>query len=132
MLTDAVREVLRKPLLARLSTIDSNGYPHTVPLWFDMDGDDIVIISDRNTVKIRHIGVNPKGAFSVGGDTDDGGGYLFKGILSVEEDPDFMWTKRLTYRYEEKEQAEKDIEEWTNNLDMVVIRMKVHKVAKVI
>jgi len=132
MLTDVVREFLQKPRLARLSTIDSNGYPHTVPLWFDVEGDDIMIISDRNTVKIRHIAVNPKGAFSVGGDTDDGGGYLFKGELSVEEDPDYMWTKRLTYRYEEKEQAEKDIAEWTTKLDMVVIRMKVQRVAKVI
>ena len=41
MLDETVREFLQKPLIARLATIDGNGYPHTVPLWFDVDGDDI-------------------------------------------------------------------------------------------
>lgn len=126
----AVREVLQKYLIARLSTIDPKGYPHTVPLWYDMDGDDIVIISDRNTRKIEHIARNPHGAFQVGGDGTPG--YLFKGELNVEEDPGWKWLRQVTLRYEQGEQAEKDIELWRTTLDMVVIRMKVKRIAKVI
>lgn len=130
--TPETREFLQKPLIARLSTIDQHGYPHTVPLWFDLDGDDVIIISDRNTRKIDHIAQNPKGCVEVGGDANDGAGYMFKGELSVEPDPDYRWLKQVTRRYEQGEQAEKDIELWRTTLDMVIIRLKVRKVAKVI
>jgi general stress protein 26 len=132
MLTDEIREFLKKPLIARLSVIDSRGYPHTVPLWFDMDGDDIVIISDRNTRKNDYIKVDPKGAINIGGDANDGAGYLFKGEFSLEEDPGYKWLSQMTYRYEPKEKAEKDIELWRTTLDMMVIRFKIRRVAKVI
>lgn len=130
MFTDEIREILSKPTIARLSTIDAKGYPHTVPLWFDVDGDDIMIISDRNTRKVDHIAVNPKGCVQIGG--DDGAGYLFKGQLSVEPDPNYRWLVQVTRRYEEGEKAEQDIELWRTTLDMIVIRLKVERIAKVI
>ncbi|MCB9451511.1 MAG: pyridoxamine 5'-phosphate oxidase family protein [Anaerolineaceae bacterium] len=130
MLTDSVREFLKKPLLARISTIDREGYPHTVPVWFDVDGDDIILISVRNTAKIDYIQANPKGAVTIGGDTGDGGGYLIKGTMTVEEDPGLRWLKQVTHRYESGEQAEKDIAEWSK-LDMAIIRLKPTKVLKV-
>lgn len=132
MFNDQAREVLQKPIIARLGTIDKNGYPHVVPLWFDVDGDDIMIISDRKTRKVDFIALNPKGSVQIGGDESSGPGYLFKGDLSVEEDPDYKWLRQVTLRYEQGEQAEKDIELWRTTLDMCVIRLKVKKVIKVI
>lgn len=130
MFNEEIRSVLEKYLVARLSTIDPNGYPHTVPLWYDIDGDDIVIISDRNTRKVEHIARNPHGAFQVGGDGTPG--YMFKGELSVEEDPGYKWLRQVTLKYEAVEQAEKDIELWRTTLDMIVIRLKVKRIARVI
>ena len=131
MFTEEVRQFLQQPLIARLSTIDNSGYPHTVPLWFDLDGDDIIIISDRNTRKIDHIARNPNGALQLGGDSNDSAGYLFKGELIVEPDPDYKWLAQVTRRYEQGEQAENDIELWRTTLDMIIIRLKVKKVIKV-
>lgn len=128
-LTDEVRQFLHKPLIARLSTIDFEGYPHTVPVWFDVDGNDVVVISVRQTIKIRYIQANPKGAISIGGQNEDGGGYLIKGELSIEEDPDDIWVKRLIYRYESGTDAERDILSWAD-LDIVLIRLKPHKIIK--
>ncbi|GAB4476091.1 MAG: hypothetical protein Kow00124_17810 [Anaerolineae bacterium] len=130
LLTDEAREFLKKPLIARLSTIGPDGYPHTVPVWFMLDGDDLVIISDRSTRKVGHIEANPKGAISIGGDSGDGGGYLIKGDLSIEEDPDDLWLKKITRHYEDEEQAEKDIAAWAD-LDIILIRLKPRKVSKV-
>lgn len=130
MFDDTARNLLRRPLLARMSTIDMDGYPHTVPVWFMLDNNDIVIISTRDTCKVGYIAANPKGALVVGGDSGDGGGYLIKGEFSVEEDPDRYWMKKLTYHYEDREQAEKDIAAWMD-LDMIVIRMKPKRVSKV-
>ncbi len=130
LLNDEAREFLKKPLIARLSTIGPDGYPHTVPVWFMLDGDDLVIISDRSTRKVGHIAANPKGAISIGGDSDDGGGYLIKGDLSIEEDPGDLWLKKITRHYEDEEQAEKDIAAWAD-LDIILIRLKPRRVYKV-
>ena len=132
MLDAPVRELLQKPITARLSTIDKQGYPHTVPLWFDVEGDDLIIISDRNTRKVDYIALNPKGCIQIGGDAEAGVGYLFKGDLTIEPDPDYKWLRQVTLRYEQGEQAEKDIELWRTTLDMIVIRLKVKKVIKVL
>jgi nitroimidazol reductase NimA-like FMN-containing flavoprotein (pyridoxamine 5'-phosphate oxidase superfamily) len=80
MISDSIREFLQKPLIARMSTIDPTGYPHTVPVRFALGGDDIVIISVRGTRKVDHILANPKGAVTIGGDPDDGAGYLIKWV----------------------------------------------------
>ena len=132
MFNDQARGVLQKPLIARLATIDSNGYPHVVPLWFEVDGEDIIIISDRNTRKVDHIARNPHGAVQIGGEEDLGVGYLFKGELTVEPDPDYRWLRQVTLRYESGAKAESDIELWRATLDMIVIRLKVKRVIKVL
>jgi hypothetical protein len=130
VIDSTAREFLQKPLLARMSTIDLGGCPHTVPVWFMLDGDEVVVISVRKTAKLGHVQANPKGALQIGGDTNDGGGYLLKGVFSIEEDPDDVWMKKLIYRYESGEQADKDAKDWAD-LDIIVIRMKVEKVLKV-
>jgi hypothetical protein len=135
MLKPEVRMLLDSPLVARLSVIDANGYPHTVPLWYAVDGDDIVMISDRNTRKVDFLGSNPKASVCIGGgeagNGEAGPGYLFKGDCTTEEDEGYQWLRRITLRYRSREQAEKDIEQWRTQLDIMVIRLAVTKVIKV-
>ena len=130
MITDSVREFLQKPLIARMSTIDPDGYPHTVPVWFALDGDDIVVISARDTAKVGHILANPQGAVTIGGDPGDGAGYLIKGEFAIEADPEDTWVRKMTHRYEAPAQAEKDIADWAE-LDIIVLRLRPKMVLKV-
>jgi general stress protein 26 len=130
MLDETVRTFLQKPLIARMTTIDPDGYPHTVPVWFMLDNCDIVIIAVRDTKKVGHIQQNPKGAISVGGQEGDGGGYLIKGDFVLEEDPGDLWMNKLIYHYESGEKAAADSADWTP-LDIIVIRLKTKKVLKV-
>jgi hypothetical protein len=130
MLTDTERDFLQKPLIARMAVIDPEGYPHTVPVWFMMDGSDVVIISVRNTRKVGYITANSKGSVTIGGDTLDGQGYLLKGDFSIEEDPAGEWLKKVTFHYEEPELAAQHVKEWAD-LDMIVLRLKPHRIIKV-
>jgi PPOX class probable F420-dependent enzyme len=130
MFDEKARDFLKKPILARLSTIDPNGYPHTVPVWYMLEGDDIVFISARDTRKVRNILNNPKGAVTVGGEPADGGGYLVKGDLSIEEDPDDKWVKKFCYHYEDKAKAEHDIADWAD-VDIALLRLKPKVVNKI-
>jgi hypothetical protein len=135
MLKPDVRSFLESPHVARLSVIDSAGYPHTVPLWYAVDGDDIVMISDRATRKVDFIGANPKASICIGGGEGAGSevaaGYLFKGACTAEEDPGHKWLRLITHRYRSPTQAEKDIAQWSTELDIMVLRLTVAKVIKV-
>ncbi len=131
VIPDDVRAFLQKTLIARMSVIDPDGYPHTVPVWFMLDGDAIVVISARDTRKVGYAAANPKGAITIGGDSDDGGGYLIKGDFSVEPDPGGEWLSKVTYRYEDPEQAAKDVVAWAE-LDMITLRLKPRRVIKVV
>jgi PPOX class probable F420-dependent enzyme len=128
--SNEARAFLSKPLIARLSANGADGYPHTVPVWFMLDGDDVVVITDRGTRKVRLFEADPRGAVVIGGDPGDGAGYLLKGDVAVEPDPEFVWLERLTYHYEEAEQAAKDVAEW-RQLDMIILRMTVRSIIKV-
>ena len=130
MLTDSIREFLRKPLIARMTTIDPDGYPHTVPVWFMLDGDDVVIIADRSTRKVGHITANSKGAVTIGGDSVDGAGYLLKGEFVIEEDPGHEWMRKITFHYEDPALAAQHVAEWAE-LDIIVLRLRPVKVIKV-
>ncbi len=129
-LPDAARALLQKPVIVRMAVTDPNGYPHVVPVWFALDGDDVIIFGFRNTRKVDYIQANPKGAMQIGGDPA-GEGYLLKGDFSLEADVDHHWARLITYAYEPtKESAEKMLAEWTNT-ELIVIRLVVNKVIKV-
>lgn len=129
MLTDALRRFLEEPRIARFATIDAEGFPHVVPLWFGLEGDDIVVISDRETAKVRNALARPQGSICVGGEIHEEG-YLIRGELSVYADEGHRVTHALLHRYERPERAAQLAAEWAND-DIVVIRLKPGKVTKV-
>lgn len=131
MLNREVRKFLQAPRTVRLATVGADGYPHVVPIYFMLDGDDIVFGSDRGDRKVRNVLANPKGAVLIGGNQKmDEAGYMIRGDLRVEDDVGHAFTRRMLHRYESKEVADRLIAEWANN-DIVVIRLKPSSVTRV-
>lgn len=130
LLSDAARALLQKPVIVRMAVNDPNGYPHVVPVWFALDGEDVIVFGFRNTRKVDYIKANAKGAVQIGGDPA-GEGYLLKGQFSLEADVNHHWARTITYAYEPtQESADKMLAEWTNQ-ELVVLRFVVNKVVKV-
>ena len=129
MYNETLLGLLQKPVIVRMTVIDPNGYPHTVPVWFGVDGEDLMVISFRKTRKNDYLQQNPKGNISIGGDPADAPGFLIKGQFFLEEDADQRWLKEVTYHYEPKERADEFVVEWAKN-DMIVLRFKPEKVIK--
>jgi hypothetical protein len=131
MYSEEVREFLHRPLLARMSVTDENGYPHTVPVNHIMDGDDIIITTVRSTRKVAHIQANPKGSIVIGGESGDDDGYLLKGKYSIEEDPGFGWLERMFRHHCQGDQEcfERHMAEFTQK-DMIILRLRVERVIK--
>ena len=121
---------MEQPLIARISVIDTQGYPHTVPIWFARDGEDVVFFSSRDAKKVGFALANPNGAVSLGGNPYGSEGYLMKGKFSIEEDRDHRWLNEITHRYEPKDLADQHVREWSSS-DLVVMRFKPQKISKV-
>jgi hypothetical protein len=64
---EAIRTFLDTPQIAYLSTLDRDDFPHTVPLWFAMEGDDLITGATTARTRVKHIQANPRGAIVVGG-----------------------------------------------------------------
>ncbi len=130
LLNRPVRHLLRRPLIARLATISPDGYPHIVPIYFMIDHDDIVFGSDDGERKVRNARANRKGAVVIGGQPEDGGGFLIQGDLRVEKDPGKRLERRLAARYADEQEMERLTEEWGGR-ESVIIRLKPRKVIRV-
>ena len=118
VLEDAVRDFLSQRLIARVTTIGPDGYPHTVPIWYMLDGDDIVIATGPESRKVKNFRANTKGAVTIGGDPINDHesyavGYLFQGEWSLEDEPGFDWIRRIARRYwDDHDRAEREIAAW--------------------
>ncbi len=66
-----LRTFLQQRLITRMTTIAPDGYPHTVPVWYMLDGDDILLATGYHTRKVKHIRANPRGSLVFGGEPLD-------------------------------------------------------------
>lgn len=124
-----IRPFLDQPLPAYLSTIDAAGYPHTAPVWFGVDGDDLIFSTGATRARLKHIRANPKGAVAIGGNPSEGEGYLIKGDLRIEDD-DRALRHRVIRRYTSGERAEGFIA-MVDREPYVLARLTPAKVARV-
>jgi PPOX class probable F420-dependent enzyme len=51
---------LRGELVAWLITVSADGSPVPTPVWFWWDGDAVLVYSQRDKPKLRHIAANPR------------------------------------------------------------------------
>ncbi len=130
MFDEQMLSVLSQPVIVRLSTIRPDGYPHTVPVWFMLDGEELVVFSVRDNRKVKNTLANPKGCIAIGGDPVGSPCYLIDGDLVVQDDPDLEMAARITRHYEEPDKAEEYLQSWQNE-DFVVLRLKPRRVVKV-
>jgi PPOX class probable F420-dependent enzyme len=59
-----VNRRLRQEKVIWLTTIDSQNTPQPRPVWFHWDGQTLLIFSERNKAKLRHIARNPRVALN--------------------------------------------------------------------
>ena len=76
---------LRADLVAWLITVSADGQPVPTPVWFWWDGDTILVYSEPDKPKLRHIAANPR--VSVALRTDELGDEItvISGTAAVDE-----------------------------------------------
>jgi PPOX class probable F420-dependent enzyme len=93
---------------AKLAVVRKNGAPHVVPIWFVLDGDDLIFTTGQDTVKGKAIRRDPRVALCVDDDNPPFSFVTIEGTASISRDLDELlrWAIRLGGRYMGEDQAE--------------------------
>ncbi|MFF5842376.1 PPOX class F420-dependent oxidoreductase [Streptomyces massasporeus] len=93
---------------AKLSTVRADGSPHVAPIWFLLDGDEVVFNTGKKTVKGRNIVRDGRIALCVDDDRPPYSFVVLQGRARVSEDLDEVrhWATRIGARYMGEERAE--------------------------
>lgn len=71
----------------KLATVRADGRPHCVPVWFVVDGDDIVFNTWHTSVKAKNIAHDPRVTISVDMQEPPYAFVMAEGEASVSDDP---------------------------------------------
>ena len=64
-LSTKARELIARPVLASLATLNPDGSPQITPLWIDLDGDNVLLNTAEGRVKARNLEKDARVAVSV-------------------------------------------------------------------
>lgn len=93
---------------AKLATTRADGRPHVVPVWFVLDGDDIIFTTGEKTVKGRNLLRDARVALCVENDTPPFDYVMIEGTARLDRAaPDLLqWSTRIAARYMGAEQGD--------------------------
>lgn len=92
----------------KLATTRADGSPHVAPIWFVLDGQDLVFNTGADTVKGRTLRRDPRAALTVDLEQPPYAFVLVEGTVTLSEDPAAMlpYSTAIAARYMGQELAE--------------------------
>lgn len=92
---------------AKVATVRPDGRPHVAPVWFDLDGDELVFTTGEASVKGRDLAQRPDVTICVD-DTPPFAFVIIEGKVELGRDGAELraWGERLASRYMGPERAE--------------------------
>jgi len=93
---------------AKLATVRADGRPHVAPVWFVMDGEDIVFNTGVDTVKGKNLLRDGRVALSVDSEEPPFSFVVVEGTASAEDGAEDLlhWATRIGGRYMGEDRAE--------------------------
>lgn len=104
-----IREfLLGRARTASLATVRYDGRPHVAPVWFDLDGDNVILTTWHDSVKAQNIRHEPRVSICVDDEEPPFAFVLIEGTARISErDPDLRhWATRIAGRYMGEDLAE--------------------------
>lgn len=93
---------------AKVAVVRADGSPHVVPVWIDLDGDDVVFMTGADTVKGRAIGRDGRVSLCVDDERPPFAFVTISGTATTSTDPQELlsWGTRIAARYMGGDRAE--------------------------
>lgn len=113
----------------KLSTVRADGSPHIAPIWFLLDGDELVFNTGAETVKGRNLARDGRVALCVDDDKPPFAFVVLQGQARLSDDLDEVrhWAGRLGARYMGEGRAE-EFGERNGVPGELLVRVKIDKV----
>jgi PPOX class probable F420-dependent enzyme len=91
-----------------LATTRPDGRPHVAPVWFVLDGDDVVFTTNRDTVKGRSLRSDGRVCVAVDDPTPPFAFVMIEGVATLSEEPSALleFAARIGGRYMGADRAE--------------------------
>jgi PPOX class probable F420-dependent enzyme len=93
--------LLDRPRTAKLATVRADGRPHVAPVWFDLDGDDLVFTTWHTSVKATNLRRDPRVSLCVDDETPPFAFVIIEGTAALSDDAGQLvyWATRIAGRY---------------------------------
>jgi PPOX class probable F420-dependent enzyme len=93
---------------AALATVRADGRPHVAPVWFTLDGNDLLFNTGESTIKGANLRRDARVALMVDDEEPPFAFVSIEGDVSLSDDLDTMryWATRIAARYMGEEQAD--------------------------
>jgi PPOX class probable F420-dependent enzyme len=94
---------------AKIATVRANGRPHVTPVWFVLDGDELVFTTSKESVKGKNLARDPHVMISVDDERPPFAFVIIESGAAVKElsPQDLLpWTTRIASRYVAHGQAD--------------------------
>ena len=133
MTKDEIRSfLLQGTFTGKLGTVNKNGTPHVVPIWFTLDDENnMIFTTGKNSVKAKNIQRNNKVRLCVDDQTPLYSFVTIDGIAeiisNVKTDEFFKWAKIIAARYMGNDKAE-EYGKRNSSEDELLIKIKPTKV----
>ena len=100
--------LLDTPRTAKLATVRKDGRAHVAPIWFDLDGDELVFTTWHESVKGKAIRRDPRVSLCVDDERPPFTFVMLDGTATIDEDPAQLriWAGRIAGRYMGQDQTE--------------------------
>jgi PPOX class probable F420-dependent enzyme len=93
---------------AKAATVSAKGLPHVKPVWFVLDGDDLIFTTHESYVMTRHLRRDPRIALAIDDQEAPYNYAIVEGTVSLSENLDDLvrWATVIGGRYMGADRAE--------------------------
>ncbi len=117
-------EFLKATRIGTLCTLNADGSPNAMPLWYDWDGEKIRMFSSLDTGKVRRLAKDPRACLSVADPVGAPETWVtVEGTVEVLDKGGRELACRLAAIYYEPEKAKRTIAVWEKADDMVLLEL---------
>jgi PPOX class probable F420-dependent enzyme len=96
-----VKRLVERPNYAHIATLMPDGAPHSVPVWIDLDGDNLAFLTGPGSRKARNLERDPRVAISIIDADQPNASALIRGQVVERVEGDRAWEiiDRISQKY---------------------------------
>jgi PPOX class probable F420-dependent enzyme len=115
---------------AKLATVRADGGPHVAPVWFLLDGDDLIFTTENVTAKAHDLTRDGRAAMCVDDEVAPYSHAVLWGCTEISEDPGQLrtWATNIAARYMGEDRAP-EFGERNSVPGMLLVRMHIEHVS---